>query len=158
MRKLTPRIQALKDRFGEDKQRMQKEMMEIYKKEKVNPLGGCLPMLVQIPFFIALYWVLLESVELRQAPWILWIEDLAVKDPYYVLPIIMAVSMFVQQKLNPQPPDPMQQKIMMYLPLVFGVMFAFFPAGLVLYWVLNNLLSIAQQYVITKRIEAGEPA
>jgi YidC/Oxa1 family membrane protein insertase len=158
MRKLTPRIQALKDRFGEDKQRMQKEMMEIYKKEKVNPLGGCLPMLVQIPFFIALYWVLLESVELRQAPWILWIDDLAVKDPYYVLPIIMAVSMFVQQKLNPQPPDPMQQKIMMYLPLVFGVMFAFFPAGLVLYWVLNNLLSIAQQYVITKRIEAGEPA
>jgi len=158
MRKLTPRIQALKDRFGEDKQRMKKEMMEIYKKEKVNPLGGCLPMLIKIPFFIALYWVLLESVELRQAPWILWIDDLAVKDPYYVLPIIMAVSMFVQQKLNPQPPDPMQQKIMMYLPLVFGVMFAFFPAGLVLYWVLNNLLSIAQQYVITKRIEAGEPA
>jgi YidC/Oxa1 family membrane protein insertase len=158
MRKLTPRIQALKDRFGEDKQRMQKEMMEIYKKEKVNPLGGCLPMLIQIPFFIALYWVLLESVELRQAPWILWIDDLAVKDPYYVLPVIMAVSMFVQQKLNPQPPDPMQQKIMMYLPLVFGVMFAFFPAGLVLYWVFNNLLSIAQQYVITKRIEAGESA
>jgi YidC/Oxa1 family membrane protein insertase len=115
-------------------------------------------MLIQIPFFIALYWVLLESVELRQAPWILWIDDLAVKDPYYVLPVIMAVSMFVQQKLNPQPPDPMQQKIMMYLPLVFGVMFAFFPAGLVLYWVFNNLLSIAQQYVITKRIEAGESA
>ena len=156
MRKLGPRIQALKDRYGDDKQRMQQAMMEMYKKEKINPLGGCLPMLVQIPFFIALYWVLLESVEMRQAPWILWIDDLSIKDPYFVLPVIMAVSMFVQQKLNPAPPDPMQAKMMMYLPLVFGVMFAFFPAGLVLYWVVNNLLSIAQQWVITRRIEAGE--
>ncbi|MCB1802161.1 MAG: membrane protein insertase YidC, partial [Gammaproteobacteria bacterium] len=131
---------------------------EMYKTEKINPLGGCLPMLVQIPFFIALYWVLLESVELRQAPWILWIDDLSIKDPYFVLPLIMGVSMFVQQKLNPAPPDPMQAKIMMALPVVFTVMFAFFPAGLVLYWVVNNLLSIAQQYVITKRIEEGAKA
>jgi YidC/Oxa1 family membrane protein insertase len=158
MRKLTPRIQALKDRYGDDKQRMQQAMMEMYKTEKINPLGGCLPMLVQIPFFIALYWVLLESVELRQAPWILWIDDLSIKDPYFVLPLIMGVSMFVQQKLNPPPPDPMQAKIMLALPVVFTVMFAFFPSGLVLYWVINNLLSIAQQWVITKRIEEGAKA
>jgi YidC/Oxa1 family membrane protein insertase len=158
MRKLTPRIQALKDRYGDDKQRMQQAMMELYKTEKINPLGGCLPMLVQIPFFIALYWVLLESVELRQAPWILWINDLSIKDPYFVLPLIMGASMFVQQKLNPPPPDPMQAKIMLALPVVFTVMFAFFPAGLVLYWVVNNLLSIAQQWVITKRIEEGAKA
>ena len=153
MRKMTPRIQALKDRYGDDKQRMQQAMMELYKTEKINPLGGCLPMLVQMPFFIALYWVLLESVELRQAPWILWLDDLSIKDPFFVLPVIMGVSMFVQQKLNPPPPDPMQAKIMMSLPIVFTVMFAFFPSGLVLYWVVNNLLSIAQQWVITKRIE-----
>ena len=153
MRKMTPRIQALKDRYGDDKQRMQQAMMELYKTEKINPLGGCLPMLVQMPFFIALYWVLLESVELRQAPWILWLDDLSIKDPFFVLPVIMGVSMFVQQKLNPPPPDPMQAKIMMTLPVVFTVMFAFFPSGLVLYWVVNNLLSIAQQWVITKRIE-----
>jgi len=140
MRKMTPRIQALKDRYGDDKQRMQQAMMEMYKTEKINPLGGCLPMLVQIPFFIALYWVLLESVELRQAPWILWIDDLSIKDPFFVLPLIMGVSMFVQQKLNPPPPDPMQAKIMLALPVVFTVMFAFFPSGLVLYWVVNNLL------------------
>ncbi len=153
MRNLTPRIQALKDRYGDDKQRMQQAMMEIYKKEKINPLGGCLPMLIQMPFFIALYWVLMESVELRQAPWILWIKDLSVMDPYYVLPVIMGISMFIQQKLNPAPPDPMQAKLMMALPFVFTVMFAFFPSGLVLYWVMNNILSIAQQWVITKRIE-----
>ena len=158
MRKLGPRIQALKDRYGDDKQRMQQAMMEIYKKEKINPLGGCLPMLVQIPFFIALYWVLLENVEMRQAPWILWIRDLSIKDPYFVLPVIMAVSMFLQQKLNPAPPDPMQAKIMSFLPLVFGFMFAFFPSGLVLYWVVNNVLSIAQQWVITRRIEQGAKA
>lgn len=158
MRKLTPRIQALKDRYGDDKQRMQQAMMEMYKTEKINPLGGCLPMLVQIPFFIALYWVLLESVELRQAPWILWINDLSIKDPYFVLPLIMGVSMFVQQKLNPPPPDPMQAKIMMALPVVFTAMFAFFPSGLVLYWVVNNLLSITQQWIITKRIEEGAKA
>ncbi|WP_456371786.1 membrane protein insertase YidC [Thiolapillus sp.] len=153
MRNLTPRIQALKDRYGDDKQRMQAAMMEIYKKEKINPLGGCLPMLIQMPFFIALYWVLMESVELRQAPWILWIKDLSVMDPHYVLPVIMGISMFIQQKLNPAPPDPMQAKLMMALPFVFTIMFAFFPSGLVLYWVMNNILSIAQQWVITKRME-----
>jgi YidC/Oxa1 family membrane protein insertase len=158
MRKLAPRLQALKDRYGDDKQRMQQAMMEMYKKEKINPLGGCLPMLVQIPFFIALYWVLLESVELRQAPWILWIEDLSIKDPYFVLPLLMGATMFVQQKLNPAPPDPMQAKIMMALPVVFTAMFAFFPSGLVLYWFVNNLLSIAQQWVITRRIEQGAKA
>jgi YidC/Oxa1 family membrane protein insertase len=153
MKKLGPRIQALKDRYGDDKQRMQQAMMDIYKKEKINPLGGCLPILVQIPFFIALYWVLLESVELRQAPWILWIDDLSTKDPYFVLPVLMGVSMFVQQKLNPQPPDPMQAKIMMSMPFVFTIFFAFFPSGLVLYWFVNNLFSIAQQWYITKNLE-----
>ena len=155
MRKLTPRIQALRDRYGDDKQRMNQAMMEMYQKEKINPLGGCLPILIQIPFFIALYWVLLESVELRQAPWILWITDLSVKDPYFVLPLLMGVTMVVQQKLSPAPPDPMQAKIMMILPIVFTFFFAFFPSGLVLYWFVNNLLSIAQQWVITRRIEAG---
>jgi len=158
LRKLTPRIQALKDRYGDDKQRMQQAMMEIYKKEKINPLGGCLPMLVQIPFFIALYWVLLESVELRQAPWMLWIQDLSEKDPYFILPLLMGATMFIQQKLNPPPPDPMQEKIMLMLPVVFTGMFAFFPSGLVLYWFVNNLLSIAQQWVITRRIEGAASA
>ena len=156
MRKMTPRIQALKDRYGDDKQRLNQAMMELYKKEKINPLGGCLPILVQIPVFIALYWVLLESVELRQAPWIFWIKDLAIKDPFYVLPLIMGISMFIQQKLNPAPPDPMQAKIMMTLPFVFTVFFAFFPSGLVLYWVTNNILSISQQWVITRRIEQAK--
>lgn len=156
MRKMTPRIQALKDRYGDDKKRMQQAMMELYKTQKINPLGGCLPMLVQMPFFIALYWVLMESVELRHAPWILWIQDLSAKDPYFLLPLIMGVSMFVQQKLNPAPPDPMQAKMMQMLPIVFTFFFAFFPAGLVLYWVVNNLLSIAQQYVITKKIENAD--
>ena len=137
---------------------MQHAMVELYKTEKINPLGGCLPMLIQIPFFIALYWVLLESVELRQAPWILWIEDLSIKDPFFVLPIIMGASMVVQQRLNPPPPDPVQAKIFMLLPIVFTALFAFFPAGLVLYWVVNNLLSIAQQWVITKRVEEGAKA
>jgi YidC/Oxa1 family membrane protein insertase len=155
MRKMTPRMQALKDRYGDDKQRLNQAMMDLYKKEKINPLGGCLPILVQIPVFIALYWVLLEAVELRQAPFILWITDLSIKDPYYVLPLIMGASMFVQQKLNPAPPDPMQAKIMMSLPFVFTIFFAFFPAGLVLYWVANNLLSIAQQWYITRQIEAA---
>ena len=153
MRKMTPRIQALKDRYGDDKQRLNQAMMEMYKKEKINPLGGCLPILVQIPVFIALYWVLLESVELRQAPFIFWIQDLSIKDPFFVLPLIMGVSMFIQQKLNPAPPDPMQAKIMMSLPFVFTVFFAFFPSGLVLYWVTNNILSIAQQWYITRQIE-----
>ncbi len=153
MRKMQPRIQALRDRYGDDKQRLNQAMMEIYKKEKINPLGGCLPILVQIPVFISLYWVLLESVELRQAPFMLWLNDLSAKDPYYVLPVLMGASMFIQQKLNPTPPDPIQAKIMMSLPLVFTVMFLWFPQGLVLYWLVNNILSISQQWYITRRIE-----
>jgi len=153
MRQFTPRLQALKDRYGDDKQRLNQAMMEIYKKEKINPLGGCLPIVVQIPVFIALYWVLLESVELRHAPFALWIQNLSAPDPYFVLPLIMGVSMFIQQKLNPAPPDPIQAKVMMSLPFVFTVFFAFFPSGLVLYWVVNNLLSIAQQWYITRNIE-----
>ena len=156
MRRMAPRLQSLKERYGDDKQRLNQAMMELYKKEKINPLGGCLPILVQIPVFIALYWVLLESVEMRQAPFILWIEDLSIKDPYFVLPLIMGVSMYIQQKLNPAPPDPMQAKIMMSLPFVFTIFFAFFPSGLVLYWVVNNILSISQQWYITRKIEAGE--
>ena len=153
MRKFQPKLQALRERYGNDKQKMSQAMMDIYKKEKINPLGGCLPMLVQIPFFIALYWVLLESVELRQADFIFWIKDLSTKDPYYVLPVIMGISMFLQQKLNPAPMDPVQQKVMMALPFVFTAFFAFFPSGLVLYWVINNTLSIAQQWYITRKIE-----
>lgn len=152
LRRVHPRLQSLKERFGDDKQGMQQAMMKIYKEEKINPLGGCLPILVQIPVFIALYWVLLESVEMRQAPFILWLNDLSSKDPYYVLPLLMGASMLIQQKLNPAPLDPVQAKIMMMLPVVFTVFFAFFPAGLVLYWVANNILSITQQWVITKRI------
>ena len=153
MRQLTPRLSALKDRYGDDKERLNQAMMELYKTEKINPLGGCLPIVIQIPVFIALYWVLLESVELRQAPFILWIHNLSAPDPYYILPLIMGVSMFIQSKLNPAPPDPMQAKIMMSLPFVFTVFFAFFPAGLVLYWTVNNILSIAQQWYITKSID-----
>ena len=155
MRKVAPRMKTLKERYGDDRQKLNQAMMELYKTEKINPMGGCLPILVQIPVFIALYWALLESVDLRQAPFIFWIEDLSVMDPYFVLPVIMGISMLAQQKLNPAPPDPIQAKVMMALPFVFTVFFAFFPSGLVLYWVVNNLLSIAQQYVITKRIEAG---
>lgn len=129
--------------------------MRIYREEKVNPMGGCLPILVQIPVFIALYWVLLESVEIRQAPFILWIQDLSAMDPYYILPLLMGGSMLIQQRLNPAPIDPIQQKVMMVLPIVFTVFFAFFPAGLVLYWVVNNAISIAQQYYITRKIEAA---
>jgi len=152
MRKLQPRMVQLRERYGEDKQKLNQAMMQMYKDEKVNPLSGCLPILVQIPVFIALYWVLLESVELRHAPFMLWIQDLSTRDPYFVLPILMGASMFVQQKLNPPPPDPMQAKIMMALPFVFTFFFLAFPSGLVLYWFVNNVLSIAQQWVITKRI------
>lgn len=158
MKVLTPRLMQLKERFGDDKQRMNQEMMKMYQTEKVNPLGGCLPILVQIPVFIALYWVLLGAVEMRDAPWILWIKDLASPDPYYILPIIMMVSMFIQTKLNPTPPDPIQAKVMMAMPLIFGFMFFWFPAGLVLYWVVNNVLSIAQQWQITRLIDAGGKA
>ncbi len=158
MRKFTPKIQQLRERYGDDRQRMSQAMMDLYKKEKINPLGGCLPMLVQIPVFIALYWVLLESVEMRQAPFILWINDLSIRDPYYVLPLLMGISMYIQQKLNPAPPDPMQAKLLAALPFVFTLFFAFFPAGLVLYWVANSVLSIAQQWYITRKVEAAAAA
>jgi YidC/Oxa1 family membrane protein insertase len=151
MRKLSPRLAKLKETYGDDKQKMGQKTMELYRKEKVNPASGCLPIMVQIPVFIAFYWMLLDTVELRQtAFW--WMDDLAEMDPYFILPIIMGASMFIQQKLNPPPPDPMQAKIMMMLPFIFTVMFLWFPSGLVLYWVFNNLLSIAQQWTINKRI------
>ncbi|MDR2365821.1 MAG: membrane protein insertase YidC [Zoogloeaceae bacterium] len=155
MRTLTPKLMQLKERHGSDKARLNQEMMKLYQSEKVNPLGGCLPILVQIPVFIALYWVLLGAVEMRDAPWIFWIKDLSAADPYYVLPIIMMISMFIQTRLNPTPPDPIQAKMMLIMPLVFGVMFFFFPAGLVLYWVVNNILSIAQQWQINWMLEKG---
>src|SRR5574343_899480 len=158
MRVLTPRLMQLKERFADDKQRLNQEMMKLYQTEKDNPLGGCLPIMIKIPVFIALYWVLLGAVERRDAPWIRWITDLASADPFYILPIIMMVSMFVQTKLNPTPPDPIQAKVMMAMPLIFGVMFLWFPAGLVLYWVVNNVLSIAQQWQITRMMEAGGKA
>lgn len=155
MRRLQPRLVQLKERYGSDKARLNQAMLDMYKKEKVNPLGGCLPILVQIPVFIALYWVLLESVELRQASFILWLNDLSTPDPYFILPLIMGATMLLQHHLNPTPIDPIQQKVMLILPVVFTVFFAFFPSGLVLYWVVNNVLSIAQQWVITKKI-AGD--
>jgi len=157
MRKLQPRIEQLKERYGDDRQRMSQAMMEMYKKEKVNPLGGCLPILVQIPIFIALYWVLLESVELRQAPFVLWIDNLSVRDPYFILPALNAIFMFATQRLTPMVGmDPLQQKIMTMMPVVFSIMFAFFPAGLVLYWATNAGLSLAQQYYITRKIARTE--
>jgi YidC/Oxa1 family membrane protein insertase len=158
MRKLQPKLQALRERYGDDKAKISQATMELYRKEKVNPLGGCLPILIQIPVFIALYWVLLESVELRQAPFILWIKDLAAPDPYHVLPLIMGATMLVQQKLNPAPPDPVQAKVMMFLPILFTGLFWNFPAGLVLYWIVNNTLSIAQQWYITRKYSDDKPA
>ncbi len=152
MKQFSPKIQSIRERYGNDRQKMNQAMMDMYRQEKINPLGGCWPILIQIPVFIALYWVLLESVELRQADFIFWINDLSVRDPYFVLPLLMGISMYFQQKLNPAPPDPMQAKIMQMLPIIFTAFFAFFPAGLVLYWVVNNLLSIAQQWKITKTI------
>lgn len=157
MRKLQPQITALRERYANDKARLSQETMELYRKEQVNPLGGCLPILVQIPVFIALYWVLLESVELRQAPWILWIHDLSEPDPFYILPVIMGISMFVQQKLGPASPDPMQAKMMMMLPVLFTFLFSSFPAGLVLYWTVNNTLSILQQWYITRKYSDDKP-
>jgi len=150
MKEVQPRLMAMREQYKSEPQKLNQAMMEMYRKEKINPLGGCLPVVIQIPVFIALYWVLLSSVEMRGAPWVLWIHDLSVPDPYYILPVIMAISMFVQTKLNPTPPDPIQAKVMMYMPIIFSVMFFFFPAGLVLYWVVNNLLSIAQQWQINQ--------
>ena len=153
MRKVAPRLKSIQEQHKDNSAEKNKAMMEMYKKEKINPLGGCLPIVVQIPVFISLYWVLLESVELRQADFMLWLNNLSAPDPYYILPLVMGVSMFVQQKLNPAPMDPVQAKVMMMLPIIFTVFFAFFPSGLVLYWVVNNLLSISQQWYITKKIE-----
>ena len=154
MRKLQPRLKQLQDRYKDDRQAMSQKLMELYKREKVNPMAGCLPMLVQIPFFIAFYWVLLESVEMRQAPFALWITDLSSRDPYFILPLLMGAAMFIQQKLNPAPPDPVQAKVMMMLPIMFTVFFAFFPAGLVLYWLTNSVLSILQQWKINRVVAA----
>lgn len=153
MKQVTPKMTALRDRFGDDRVKLNQAMMELYKTEKVNPMAGCLPIVVQIPVFISLYWVLLASVEMRDAPWVGWIQDLATPDPYYVLPLIMAATMFLQTRLNPTPPDPVQAKVMMFMPLIFSAMFFFFPAGLVLYWLVNNIFSIAQQWFITHQTE-----
>ncbi|NLZ80137.1 MAG: membrane protein insertase YidC [Gammaproteobacteria bacterium] len=158
MRAVAPKMAALKEQFADDRQKLSQGMMELYKKEKINPLGGCLPILVQMPVFLSLYWVLLESVEIRQAPFMFWLTDLSSKDPFFILPIIMGASMFVQQKLNPTPPDPMQAKVMKLLPIIFTFFFLWFPSGLVLYWVVNNLLSIGQQWYITRKIEKSMAA
>ena len=152
MRKLQPRLQSLQERYKDDRQALSQALMEMYKREKINPAAGCLPMLIQIPFFIAYYWVLLESVEMRQAPFALWITDLSTRDPFFILPLLMAGAMFFQTSLNPAPPDPVQAKIMKWMPMVFAGMFAFFPAGLVLYWLTNSVLSIAQQWNINKKL------
>ncbi len=156
MKAVAPRLTALREKYGDDRQKMNAAMMELYRNEKINPLGGCLPIAVQIPVFISLYWVLLASAEMRGAPWILWVQDLSARDPYFILPAIMMATMFLQIKLNPTPPDPMQARIMMLMPLIFGGMMFFFPSGLVLYWVVNNILSIGQQYYITRKMQ-NEP-
>lgn len=153
MRAIAPKLQALKDEYGDDRMKMSQEMMRLYKEEQVNPMAGCLPILLQMPIFLALYWVLVESVELRQAPWILWIHDLSAMDPYFILPLFMGATMFFQQMLNPQPTDPMQAKVMKILPIIFTVFMLFFPAGLVLYWTVNNLFTIMQQYLVNKKVE-----
>ena len=155
MRKLTPRLQKLKEMYGDDRQKLHQAMADLYKKEKINPLGGCLPIVLQIPVFIALYYCLIAAVEMRGAPWIGWIHDLSAPDPLYILPVVMALTSILQVKLNPTPPDPMQAKMMMIMPVVFSVMFLFFPAGLVLYWVTSNALSIAQQWAINKQFDTG---
>jgi YidC/Oxa1 family membrane protein insertase len=156
MRTIAPRIKAMQERLKDDREAQAKAMMELYKREKINPVAGCLPVLVQIPFFLAFYWVLLESVEMRQAPFFGWIQDLSSRDPYFILPLIMGAAMYGQYKLNPTPPDPVQAKVFAFMPVVMTAMFAFFPSGLVLYWVTNTLLSIAQQYRINKLVEAEE--
>ena len=158
MRVLAPKMQKMKELYGNDRQKLHQAMMELYKTEKINPLGGCLPIAVQIPVFIALYWVLLASVELRHAPFALWITDLSAPDPYYVLPVIMGITMVIQSRLSPEPPDPIQARVMKIMPIAFSVFFFFFPAGLVLYWLINNILSIAQQWQITRAIEQAKPA
>jgi YidC/Oxa1 family membrane protein insertase len=158
MKLVTPRLTKIREMYGNDRARMNQAMMELYKTEKINPLGGCFPILVQIPVFIALYWVLLAAIELRHAPFMLWIHDLSALDPYYVLPVLMAITMIVQTKLNPVPPDPVQAQVMKFMPYVFSIFFFFFPAGLVLYWLVNNILSIAQQWQIQRMFDRDRPA
>jgi len=153
MRKLQPEMARLKERFGDDKQKFSQAMMEMYKKEGANPLGGCLPILLQMPVFLALYWTLMESVELRQAPFLLWIDDLSVMDPYFVLPILMGISMYLTQMMQPEPPDPIQAKVFKFLPIMMTFFFLWFPAGLVLYWLINNILSVLQQLYVTRSLE-----
>ena len=152
MKAINPKVMEMRERLKDKPQQMQQEMMRIYREEKVNPMGGCFPIMVQIPVFIALYWVLLSSVEMRNAPWVMWIHDLSSPDPYYILPVVMTLTTMLQTALNPAPPDPMQAKLMWFMPLVFSVMFFFFPSGLVLYWITNNILSIAQQWIINTRM------
>jgi YidC/Oxa1 family membrane protein insertase len=158
MKVVAPKLQKLKERYGDDRQKLHEAMMNLYKTEKINPLGGCLPIVVQIPVFIALYWVLLLSVELRHAPFALWVQDLSRPDPYYVLPVLMGITMFLQSWMNPAPPDPVQARLMKIMPIAFSVFFFFFPAGLVLYWLVNNVLSIAQQWQITRTLERSKAA
>jgi YidC/Oxa1 family membrane protein insertase len=153
MRALAPKMQALKEKHGDDRMAMSQAMMQLYRDEKVNPMAGCLPILIQMPIFLALYWMIVESIELRHAPWLLWIKDLSAMDPWFILPIFMGVTMVVQQRLNPEPSDPMQAKMMKIMPIIFAVFMLFFPAGLVLYWTVNNLFSMAHQHVVNKRIE-----
>ena len=154
MRELAPRLKALNERYGDDKTALGQAQMELYKREKVNPMAGCLPLLIQIPFFISFYWVLLESVEIRQAPFYLWLDDLSSRDPYFVLPLVMGVVMFFQQKANPAPADPVQEKVFMFMPVMFTLLFAWFPSGLVLYWVTNSLLQFAQQWNVNRKMAA----
>jgi len=156
MRRVGPQMKKLQERYSDDRQKLSQEMMALYKKEKVNPLGGCLPMLLPMPIFIALYWVLFESVELRQAPFMLWIHDLSVMDPFFVLPLLMGASMYIQQLLSPAVGDPMQVKMMKLMPIMFTVLFLFFPAGLVLYWLVNNVLGVAQQWYVMKQVEGAQ--
>jgi YidC/Oxa1 family membrane protein insertase len=158
MKLITPRMQKIRETYEHDRQKMNQAMMELYKTEKINPLGGCFPIVVQIPVFIALYWVLLAAIELRHAPFVLWIHDLSALDPYYVLPVLMTLTMIVQTRLNPVPPDPVQAKVMQFMPFIFSIFFFFFPAGLVLYWLVNNLLSILQQWQIQRMFDRGKPA
>ena len=158
MRRVAPQLKKIQERYSNDREKLSREMMALYKKEGANPLGGCLPMLLPMPIFIALYWVLFESVELRQAPFMLWIDDLAQMDPYFILPLLMGASTYMMQSLNPQVGDPMQQKMMKMMPIMFTVLFLFFPAGLVLYWLVNNLLSIAQQQFVYRQAEKAQQA
>ena len=158
MKLITPRMTKIREMYENDRARMNQAMMELYKTEKINPLGGCFPILVQIPVFIALYWVLLAAIELRHAPFMLWIQDLSALDPYYVLPVLMTITMVIQTRLNPVPPDPVQAKVMQFMPFIFSIFFFFFPAGLVLYWLVNNVLSILQQWQIQRMFDRDKPA